>query len=95
MDNIIYYSALFDYYQDLLTEKQKKYFEDYYFNNFSLQEIADNNNVSKNAISKALIDVNNKLDYYEDALDLYSNKEKITKVLKNNKDILKDIENFI
>ena len=33
MEKIIYYSALFDYYQNLLTDVQRKYFEDYYFTN--------------------------------------------------------------
>ena len=54
MEEIIYYSALFDYYQNLLTDVQRKYFEDYYFNNLSLQEIADSYDVSRNAISKTL-----------------------------------------
>ena len=40
MDKEIYLSALFDYYGVLLTEKQRYYFEDYYFNNYSLAEIA-------------------------------------------------------
>ena len=42
MENVVYYTYLFDYYKELLTLTQKIYFEDYYFNNLSLQEIADN-----------------------------------------------------
>ena len=38
---------LYDYYQGLLTDKQREYFEDYYFENYTIQEIADNNEVSK------------------------------------------------
>ena len=45
---------LFDYYEELLTDSQKKYFIDYYFNNLSLAEIAENENVSRNAVSKDL-----------------------------------------
>ena len=85
MEEIIYYSALYDYYQSLLTEVQRKYFEDYYFNNLSLQEIADMYNVSRNAISKTLKEIKEKLDYYESNLKLYDNKNKI-------KDILSDEE---
>ena len=62
MEEIIYYSALFDYYQNLLTDVQRKYFEDYYFNNLSLQEIADSYDVSRNAISKTLKEIKEKLD---------------------------------
>ena len=41
---------LYDYYENLLNENQKDIFEDYYFDNLSLNEIAENNAVSKNAI---------------------------------------------
>jgi len=50
IDKKVYYSSLYDYYQKLLTEKQCNIFEDYYFNDYSLSEIADNLNVSRNAI---------------------------------------------
>lgn len=93
MEDIIYYNNLYDYYGSLLTEKQSKYFKDYYFNNLSLQEIADNYNVSKNAISKTLIEVNNKLDDYEKKLKLYNNKQKIKNIITN--DIYNKIEDYI
>ena len=41
MDKYLYYNELYDLYGDLLTDKQKKYFEDYYFNNLSFSEMAD------------------------------------------------------
>ena len=93
MEEIIYYSALFDYYQSLLTDVQKKYFEDYYFNNLSLQEIADSYEVSRNAISKTLKEIKEKLDYYESNLKLLSNNKKISELLSE-KD-LKKIEEYI
>ena len=64
------YVYLFDYYGELFTEKQKEYFKDYYFNNLTLQEIADNNNVSRNAIHKNIKEILSKLDYYESKLKL-------------------------
>ena len=79
----LHYSVLFDYYGDLFTEKQKEYFTDYYFNNLTLQEIADNNNVTRNAIHKNIKDILSKLDYYEDKLNLYSNKKKIEKLIES------------
>lgn len=77
------YSILFDYYGELFTDKQKEYFTDYYFNNLTLQEIADNNNVSRNAVHKNIKDITHKLDYYESKLNLYNNKIKIEKLIEN------------
>ena len=50
-------TILYDYYKELLTNKQREYFEDYYFDNLTLSEIADNNDVSRNAIHKQIKDV--------------------------------------
>lgn len=92
----MHYVELFDYYGDLFTDKQKEYFIDYYFNNLTLQEIADNNNVSRNAVHKNIKDILNKLDYYEEKLNLYSNKKKIEKLIENiDVDIKKKIEELI
>ena len=84
------YVYLFDYYGELFTDKQKEYFKDYYFNNLTLQEIADNNGVSRNAVHKNIKEMLNKLDYYEDKLKLYSNKKKIEKLIENIDDDIKD-----
>ena len=56
MDKVIYLINLFDYYGELLTPKQQAYFKDYYFNNLTLSEIAENENVSRNAIHKQIKD---------------------------------------
>lgn len=79
----IKYTYLFDYYGELFTDKQKEYFEDYYFNNLTLQEIADNNNISRNAVHKILKDMLKKLDYYEEKLNLYNNKKKLEVIIKD------------
>lgn len=81
MDELVYYNELFDYYGELLTEKQKEYFKFYYFDNLSLSEIAEENKVSRNAVSKTLKEVKEKLDSYESILKLYSNKNKIKEII--------------
>jgi predicted DNA-binding protein YlxM (UPF0122 family) len=93
IDKKAYYAILFEYYKELLTDKQKNYFEDYYFDNLTMEEIAENDNVSKNAISKQLINIKDKLNYYESILKLYSNKLEIEKVL--DKDTLNRIIDYI
>ena len=84
MDEIIYYNSLFDYYGELLTTTQINYFKAYYCDNLSLSEISIEYNVSRNAISKTLKEVKEKLDYYENKLTLYKNKQEIIRILPEN-----------
>lgn len=91
MEEKIYYSVLFDLYGELLTLKQQNYFKDYYFENLTLEEIAEEENISKNAVSKQLKVVKNLLDYYEDKLHLASFQEKLRIEFSNEKEILKRI----
>jgi len=90
MDNRIYLINLYDYYSELLTDKQKEYFEDYYFDNLSLAEISENNNISRNAIHKQLKEVTLKLENYEEKLMLFQKRKVIEKLIKNLDDELKE-----
>ena len=83
MEDVFYYNELYDLYESLLTDKQKKYFEDYYFNNFSLSEMADDYDVSRNAIFKQIHNVVEKLLEYESKLHLYEKKIKILEIVDN------------
>lgn len=83
MDKVIYLTNLFDYYGELLTPKQQAYFKDYYFNNLTLSEIAENENVSRNAIHKQIKESENKLLNYEKILKQYQNSLRIKKIIKN------------
>ena len=85
-------TILYDYYGELLTSKQQLYFEDYYFNNLSLQEIADNYEVSRNAVFNSLKEIEKKLDYYEQVLKLYEKGKKIESLIEN---IDEDLKNKI
>ena len=70
MKEIILYNELYLCYEDLLTEKEKETFLDYYSDDLSLKEIADNNNVSKSAVFKTINNVITKLLNYEEKLHL-------------------------
>ena len=63
MEDRIYLTMLYDIYGDLLTEKERKYFEAYYFDNLSLGEISENMDVSRNAVHKSIKLVIEKLNY--------------------------------
>ena len=86
MDDRDYIILLYDYYMELFNDKQREYFEYYYFNNLSLGEISDNINVSRNAIYKVIKNVEDKLLFYEDKLKLCSKSKMI-------KELIKDIDN--
>ncbi len=81
---------LYDLYQALLTDKQKEYFESYYFDNFSITEISENKEVSRNAVHDQLKKTVNKLNDFEKKLKLkVLNKERnniIKKILEVSKD---------
>lgn len=94
MEEREYFIALYDYYGKLLTEKQKQYFEDYFFDNLTMEEIAENDNVSKNAVSKQIIIIKDKLDFYEEKLKLNYNKKKIINILSNT-DYLSEVSKYI
>ena len=65
-----YLMDLYDIYKDLLTDKQSEYFQNYYFEDLTLQEASDELNVSKQIISKTILQVTNKLKKYESTLHL-------------------------
>lgn len=96
MDKTIYYNYLYDYYGSLLTDIQRNYYEDYYFKNLSLSEIAENYNVSRNAVHNQLKIVIEKLDFYENNLKLYEKSKKIGKILDRvDEKIKREIEELI
>ena len=70
MEELVYYTMLYDIYGDLLTEKQQIYFEEYYFKNLSLSELAEKYNISRNAIHKQIKETINKLENYELKLNI-------------------------
>lgn len=96
MSDRLRYINLYDYYGDLLTEKQKEYFEDYYFNNLTLAEIAENLEISRNAVHKQLKEAEKNLDYFEEVLNLYEKSIKIKEIIKDlDKEIKIKIEELI
>lgn len=83
MNNRDYIIILYDYYSNLFNDKQRYYFEEYYFNNLSLQEISENTGISRNAIHKMIKNIENKLYFYEEKLELYKKNQKLTKLLED------------
>ena len=74
------------YYKELFTDKQQMYFEDYYMNDLSLSEIAENYEVSRNAVHNQVKIVEEKILYYEEVIGLKRKKEEINHLLKDKVD---------
>lgn len=97
MDNRDYIIMLYDFYGELFTERQKKYFEEYYFQNLSLSEIGTNFSVSRNAIHKVIQGVEEKLKFYEEKLGLYRKSQIICDIIKkeDNEDLKEQLKGLI
>jgi len=97
MENRDYLVILYDYYGELLNDDNRKYFEDYYFDNLSLAEIAENNDISRNAVHKHIKSTESKLMFFEEKLKLYEKDQKIRLRIKNIKDekLRKEVEKIL
>lgn len=97
MENREYLTQLYLIYGELLTDNEKKYFEDYYFEDYSILEIAENYKVSKSNVSKVLNVVSDKLNYYENKLNINNNHKKIKELiyLTNDTDLIEKIEELL
>lgn len=82
---------LLDYYRPLLTEKQKKYLINYFEEDLSLTEIAEMNEVSRQAVYDNIKRGSKILRSYEDKLNFYKKDRKLYKeLLELRKDFKKE-----
>ena len=88
MNNILELTLLYDFYGELLTKKQKTLFELYYLNDFSLNEIAEDAGVSRQAVSDLLIRVKKKLYIYEKKLGLVKSHSQLKQELSDIREAL-------
>ena len=70
MKKIVKISMLNQIYGGLLTKKQNEIIEDYYNNDLSLSEIAENNEITRQAIRDVLKKSEKKLFEYEETLSI-------------------------
>ena len=52
MEEREYITSLYEIYNKLLSQREREYFENYYFEDLNLKEIADNNNISRSYVSR-------------------------------------------
>lgn len=98
IEQIIKVSQLYDFYSELLSQKQKQYLNDYFFNDLSLTEISENYEISKQAVSNNIKRTIVELEQFEEKLNLIKlNNERLfllneIRKLTDNEEILDYIE---
>ena len=70
MERIVKLGLLYDFYGELLTDHQKRVYEDYVYNDYSVSEIAQEYEVSRQAASDLIKRINKILEDYENKLKL-------------------------
>ena len=93
------YNELYDFYKELLTEKQRNYYEMYYFYDNSLGEIASDNNLSRNAIYDNICKTCKILLDYESKLHLVEKNNKRLEIIekleeKYNDSLIEELKNI-
>jgi hypothetical protein len=85
MDKKVEVSMLCELYGKLLTKKQYEFINDYYNNDFSLSEIAENNDITRQAVRDIIKKGEKKLFEYEERLlfmkKMLNQEQKLQKVL--------------
>ena len=80
------YIRIYNVYKDLLTTKQRDIFELYFYNNLSLAEIAEDQNVSRHAPQRRLDSAMQSLNHYEDALKFADKIAEIEEIISGKQD---------
>ena len=82
MDEKIEISILLNLYGNLLTETQRNYMDLYYNQDYSLSEIGDNENITRQAVRTILVKSKNKLYEYEQKLKFMEKENNIRKLIE-------------
>ena len=65
-DSTLHMALLFDFFGELLTEKQREYFDLYHNDDLSLSEIAEIAGISRQGVRDFIVKAENALNDYED-----------------------------
>lgn len=83
MDKIIERNLLYDFYGELLTERQRSIYEDAVYGDLSLSELADDYGISRQGVHDQIKRCNKALEEYEAKLHLVERFEKIKEYSNN------------
>ncbi|SDM54188.1 hypothetical protein SAMN05518871_101486 [Psychrobacillus sp. OK028] len=81
---------LFDFYQALLTDKQRSYMQLYYLDDLSLGEIAEEYTISRQAVYDNIRRTEAMLEEYEEKLSLFSKFQRRKETVEQLLSLVKD-----
>jgi hypothetical protein len=89
MEEILEQTLLYDFYGELLTDRQKKVYEDVIFNDYSCSEVAKEQGISRQGVHDMVKRIHHTLEDYEKKLHLV---EQFTKT-KHNVSMIDELAN--
>lgn len=92
MERIVEQGLLYDFYGELLTEHQKKIYEDVVYNDLSLAEIAQENGISRQGVHDLKRRCDRLLQEYEDKLHLVERFMRIRDQIKELEELTRQTE---
>lgn len=92
MEKIVRQALLYDFYGELLTEHQKRIYEDVVFNDMSLSEIAEEQGISRQGVHDLIRRCDRLLSGYEEKLKLVDKFQKTRKMVGEIKELTKRFE---
>lgn len=90
LEKTMHINYLYDFYQSLLTDKQRRYMSLYYLDDYSLGEIADEFGVSRQAVYDNLKRTETMLEEFEEKLSLFAKYQKRKQLLEQMKCFLRE-----
>ena len=70
MEIVLKKALLYDFYGDLLTDRQKRIYEEVFLNDYSQSEVAQDEGISRQSVHDMIRRVNAQLENYENTLHL-------------------------
>lgn len=91
-DKTLEMTMLFDFYGDMLTEKQREYFDLYYNEDLSLGEIADNVGITRQGVRDIIVRAENTLLEFEKKTGIVARFEERSQKLSSAVEIARRIQ---
>jgi predicted DNA-binding protein YlxM (UPF0122 family) len=97
VEKIVEQSLLYDFYGELLTQHQRRIYEDVVFNDYSLSEVAEDEGISRQGVHDLIKRCDKQLKGYEEKLHLmgrFMQTKKDVELIKSYAKELKENKNF-